>query len=121
MTYSLSLLLRHQLTTTFIFILQKIHFCRKNIQYFCQAFLLIMMSLSLMDQFLTVKSRLLISGDIHPHPGPFELGLKFCHWNLNGILARNKIKIPLMEACNTVLYYDIIALSETFLNNTFKG
>ena len=78
LTYSLSLILRNQLTNTFIFISQKIHFCRKKIQYFCQAFLLIMMSLSLMDQFLTVnnvKSRLLMAGDIHPHPGPFQLGL----------------------------------------------
>ena len=82
-----------------------------------------MMSLSLTDQFFTintVKSRPLIAGDKHPHPGPFELGLKFCHWNLNGILSRNKIKIPLMKAYNTVFHYDIIALSETFLNNTVK-
>ena len=66
-----------------------------------------MMLLSLMDQFVivnTVKGRLLIAGDIHLHPGPFELGLKFCYWNLNGIAARNKIKIPLMEAYNTIFH-----------------
>ena len=55
LTYSLSLLLRNQLTNTFIFISQKMHFCGKKIQFFCQAFLLVMMSLSSMDQFLTVK------------------------------------------------------------------
>ena len=75
LTCSVSLLVRNQLTNTFIFISQKIHFSRKKIHYSCQALLLIMISLSLMDQFLianTVKSRLLIAGDIHSHPRPFE-------------------------------------------------
>ena len=57
----------------------------------------------------------------YPQPGSFELGLKFCHWNLNGILARNRIKFPLMEAYSTVFHFEIIALSESFLNNTVKN
>ena len=31
-----------------------------------------------------------LSGDIHPNPGPFIDSLKFCHWNLNSICARDK-------------------------------
>ena len=42
--------------------------------------------------------------------------LRFCHWNLNGVCARDKIKISLIEAYNSVFHHDIIALSETYLN-----
>ena len=54
----------------------------------------------------------------HPHPGQVDVGLKFCHWNLNSIIARDKIKIPLIEAYNSIFHYDIIALSETIINNS---
>ena len=46
--------------------------------------------------------------------------LRFCHWNLNGVCARDKIKISLIEAYNSVFHYDIIALSETYLNESIK-
>ena len=59
-----------------------------------------------------------MAGDIHPHPGEVDVGLKFCHWNLNGIIARDRIKIPLIEAYNSIFHYDIIALSETIINNS---
>ena len=39
-----------------------------------------------------------------------------CHWNLNSILAHNKIKISLLEAYDTIYHNDIIALTETQLN-----
>ena len=61
-----------------------------------------------------------MAGDIHPHPGQVNIGLKFCHWNLNGINARDKIKIPLIEAYNSIFHYDIIALSETIINNSVR-
>ena len=46
--------------------------------------------------------------------------LRFCHWNVNGVCARDKIKISLFEAFNLVFHYDIIALSETYLNESIK-
>ena len=52
------------------------------------------------------------------HPGQVDVDLKFCHWNLNGIIARDRIKISLIEAYNSVFHYDIIALSETIINNS---
>ena len=52
-----------------------------------------------------------LSVDVHPKPGPFTDSLKFCHWNLNSICARDKIKIALIEAYNSVFHYDLIALS----------
>ena len=60
-------------------------------------------------------------GDVLPNPGPFIDSLKFCHWNLNSICARDKIKIPLIEADNSVFHYDLIALSETNLNATIHN
>ena len=41
--------------------------------------------------------------------------------NLNNISARDKIKIPLIEAYNSVFHYDLIALSETNLNATIHN
>ena len=49
-----------------------------------------------------------------------DVGLKFCHWNLNGIIAIDRIKIPLIEAYNSIFHYDIIALSETIINNSVQ-
>ena len=34
--------------------------------------------------------------------------------------ARDKIKIPLIEAYNSIFHYDIIALSETIINNSVR-
>ena len=36
-----------------------------------------------------VRLLLLVAGDVHPHPGPVHNSLKFCHWNLNSIVARD--------------------------------
>ena len=63
------------------------------------------------------KIFLLLAGDIESNPGPNrEQSLKFCHWNLNSTCAREGIKIPLIEAYNTIYHHDILALSETMLN-----
>ena len=62
-----------------------------------------------------------MAGDIHPHPGQVDLGLKFFHWNLNGIIiARDRVKIPLIEAYSYIFHDDIIALSETIINNSVQ-
>ena len=61
------------------------------------------------------------SKSIVPNPGPFINSLKFCHWNLNSICARDKIEIPLIEAHSSFFHYDLIALSETNLNETIHN
>ena len=67
-----------------------------------------------------ISLRLILAGDIHPHPGPVNNSLKFCHWNLNSILTRNKIKISLTEAYNSVFHYDLFAILESLLNQSLK-
>ena len=65
---------------------------------------------------------ILICGDVHPHPGPsHENSLKFCHWNLDSIAVNDFIKIPLIEAYNSVYNYDLIALSETYLDSSISN
>ena len=59
---------------------------------------------------------LLCSGDINPNPGTVKRTLNFCHWNLNSVLAHSKIKISVLDAYDTVYHNDIIALTETQLN-----
>ena len=47
--------------------------------------------------------------------------MQFCHWNLNGITAHHSIKISSLQACITQRNYDIICLSETFLNSSIQS
>ena len=53
------------------------------------------------------------------NPGPRKASvIKFCHWNLNGLAAHDFLKIFLIEAFITSHNFDIICLSETFLDFT---
>ena len=62
---------------------------------------------------------LLKHGDIEINPGPKKKLSKCfscCHWNVNSILAHNKLS--LLTAYNSALNYDLICLTETYLNST---
>ena len=59
---------------------------------------------------------ILMDGDIHPHPGPPRNLLKFMHWNLNSIVAHDGIRVPIIQSYNLIQNYDLIAISETTLN-----
>ena len=60
--------------------------------------------------------QLILSGDIKIQPGPIKNALKFCHWNLNSVLAHDRIKVSLLEAYNSVYNYDILVSGETYLS-----
>ena len=65
----------------------------------------------------------MISGDIERNPGPENVhnqNLSLCHWNLNGITANNFIKLSLLEAYNTIHNFDLICISETFLDSNYS-
>ena len=67
---------------------------------------------------------MLISGDIESNPGPenrCNQNISFCHWNLNGKAANNFVKISLLEAYNTVHDFDVICISETFLDSDYSS
>ena len=42
-----------------------------------------------------------------------------CHWNLNSISAHNFAKVQLLKAYLAVHKFDIVCLSETYLNSSF--
>ena len=71
--------------------------------------------------FDTIFSQILLVnyGDIETNPGPRKSSpIKFCHWNLNGLAAHDFIKVPLIEAFISTHSFDILCLSETFLDST---
>ena len=65
-----------------------------------------------------------LSGDIEKNPGPiinYAQGFKICHWNLNSIPTDNFVKIPILEAYATTHNFDLICLTETFLDSSYPN
>ena len=76
------------------------------------------MSYSFFD---TAFSKILLvnSGDIETNPGPRKSSpIKFCRRDLNGLAAHDFIKILLIETFISTHNFDILCLSETFLDST---
>ena len=64
---------------------------------------------------------IILSGDVEVNPGPknsVSECLSICHWNLNRILAHDYSKLFLLKAYISVHKFDIICLSETYLDST---
>ena len=61
-----------------------------------------------------------LSGDIELNPGPKPSSFKnfsICHWNLNTITSHDFLKVKLLSAHNTLQKFDIICISESYLNS----
>ena len=65
-----------------------------------------------------IQNLLSCCGELEENPGPKCSSLNFCHWNLNGLTARDSTKISLLQAYITQHNYDIICLTKTFLNSS---
>ena len=66
------------------------------------------------------SSLILLSGDIETNPGPTPSSgqcSSICHRNLNSITAHNFATLSLLTVYNLVHSFDIICLSETYLNS----
>ena len=64
----------------------------------------------------------LLSGDIETNPGPKQSSnIKFCHWNLNGLAARDFLKVPLVKAFIISNNFYLVCLSETFLDSAIPN
>ena len=64
---------------------------------------------------------LIRSYDIETNPGPSETkekSLSVCHWNLNSLWVNNFEKISLISAFLNTHQFDILCLSETFLDSS---
>ena len=65
---------------------------------------------------------LLTHCDVETNPGSKKSHSYFsCHWNVNSLIAHNKLKVSLLEACNTVHKYDFICISETYFDSSVKS
>ena len=108
------LLVRHFLKTTH-FILSDIVTHRRSLNMTCFIFL--------SNFFLWHISTLIcLSGDVEINPGPvtnYSQGFTICHWNLNSIPTDNFAKMPLLEAYALTYNFDIVCLSETFLDSSY--
>ena len=63
----------------------------------------------------------LLSEEIELNPCPHnENCLRFFHWNLNSICARNGTKVSLIEAYNSMYKYGVIALYETMVDSKMR-
>ena len=65
---------------------------------------------------------LLLTGDMETNPDPdpdYLNSFSFCQWNLNNMAAHNFIKMPLLQAYIAMNRFDIIRLSETYLDNSY--
>ena len=61
-----------------------------------------------------------LSGDIELNPGPKPSSFKYfsiCHWNLNSITSHDFLKVKLLTAYNVMHKFDVICISESYLNS----
>ena len=59
--------------------------------------------------------------DIEINPGPKWSSLNFCHWYLNDVAAHEFLKVLLLQGYTTEHNFNIICLSETFLNSSLDS
>ena len=76
---------------------------------------------ALIFDYLCFKYNLLLPcGDVELNPGTKQNAVKkftIYHWNLNSIAAHNFAKLVLLKAYSSVHKFDIICLSETYLDS----
>ena len=65
---------------------------------------------------------LLKCGDIEQNPGPSKnCNLSIMHWNINSVSAHNFVKLTLLEAFVSIHKYDLICISESYLNSSISS
>ena len=76
----------------------------------------------LYGKIFSLQALLMLAVDIESNPGPqIDNCLKFFHWNLNSICARNKVKISIIEGYNSLHRFDVIAVSESMLDSSVSS
>ena len=59
-----------------------------------------------------------LSDDIEENPGPKRNSFSICHWNLNSITEHNYLKVSLLRAYISLHNFDVVCISETYLDST---
>ena len=77
------------------------------------------------SRFVFVMLMLFTCGDIESSPGPRRrdswYNFSVCHWNLKSMTALNFEKINLLEAYNTINKFDVMCLSESYLDSSIAS
>ena len=63
-------------------------------------------------------SLILLTHETNPGPKKSHLYFSCDHWNVNSLIAHNKLKVSLLEAYNAVHKYDFICISETYFDSS---
>ena len=72
------------------------------------------------NHFLFFKIVLKLSGDVEENPGPkssSSLSFSIGHWNLSSISVHKYIKLSLLRTHVSTHKFDVICISETYLNS----
>ena len=76
-------------------------------------------------RFVFILLILFICGVIELHPGPKNrnscYNVSVCHWSLNSIAAHNFAKVKLFQAYNAIHDFDMIYLSESYLDSSVSS
>ena len=67
---------------------------------------------------------ILLSEDMEKNPEPKAKpndNLSVWHWNVNSIISHNCQKITVLKNFAAMHKFDIVCISETFLNNTYRN
>ena len=70
-----------------------------------------------------IELLLILSGDVEQNPAPEKekSHITFCHWNLNDLMAHNFIKVSSLHTLAVTNNYDIICLTEAFLDSSIDN
>ena len=114
-SYSLSTLILF----VFLFLGLKYNGHKISMEFF--VWFLFLMGVSLNTSLWLKIFLVLLNGGVKINPGPNrspKASLSICHWNLNSISAHNYVKLSLLRAYLASYKFDIICLSETYLNSS---
>ena len=76
-------------------------------------------------RFLFILLILFVCGNVELNPIPKNrnscYNFSICHWNLNSITAHNFAKVNLLRAYNAIHDFDMICLSDSYLDSTVSS
>ena len=102
-----------------VFLILKLNSCKRSNNSCVSPFLVVIIKTCLTTWFYSLL--LLLSGDVELNPRPncnYSNAFSNRHWNLNNISAHNYAKVFLLKAYFAIHKFDIICISETYLDSS---
>ena len=102
-----------------VFLILKLNSCKRSNNSRVSPFLVVIIKTWLVKWFYSLL--LSLSGDVELNPGQtrnYSNAFSVCHWNLNSISAHNYAKVFLLKAYIADHKFDIICISETYLDSS---